>query len=196
MKPLTAIAIILAMAAAPAEAAPLAGDSNAIVSGTQFYQTARWSALVQYAVYAPGAFDGLYPPAGDHYTYAYQIFNSGTSDVWLSGMSIAVSADMGPTSPTALADWGQTGGVAPILSRLVGDPPTSVDWWLLLPPGTYSQVLLVAAEQSFAWRHATVTDGGMSDLAFVPAPAEPMPEPATALLLLAGAGLLLRARKH
>ncbi len=165
-------------------------DGNgALISGSEDFLAADWSAHVDYAVYAPGDYPpGDFPPVEfeDHYTYAYQVFSDSSSLVPLTSFNVGLVEDSGAANITIDIFYGVSGGIAPVFSWLVGVPPGpgSAQWTVVQwTPGTHSTVLLFSSPNNYTWNSATLIDGGTSDTQSLPSP---LPEPAVLFLLCGG----------
>ena len=129
-------------------AGPVAGgvidvDPAALISGSEAFATSHWIADIDYAVYAPNTYPGAHVDKATNYIYAYQVFNHVGSTVTLSALSVGLGAGSGAASPTDDGGYGAAAGVAPLLSRLVGLPATSVQWAISPDPGEHTTVLLL-----------------------------------------------------
>ncbi|HET6441581.1 MAG TPA: PEP-CTERM sorting domain-containing protein [Phycisphaerae bacterium] len=187
---------------------PLVSDPNAMPAwqGTQgFYDVSSGMTLdvdVEYAVYAPGNYglSGTDPSGGAHYVYAYQVFNDLAGDAPVSSFSVGLDPTANASNLGSDAGSGTMPvGTAPTTSAFSGSPATSAVWYFssntIDPPPTneYSTVLLFTSPYGPKWAPASLLDSGLSDRQDLPSP---MPEPATAMLLLVGVAASLFARRH
>ncbi len=169
-------------------------EDYALISGTVAFASELygWTADVDYAVYAPGEYQGTHVNKDTNYIYAYQIFND-PGTMTLSHLSIGLEENAGAASPGYDSTYGVSGGVVPVLSWLVGTPPTSVQWVDGVAPSAHSTVLLFSSPYTYTFEPATLANGGEGDTQSMPTP---IPEPATmCLLVLGGIGVLIRRRR-
>ena len=171
----------------------LNGDPAATISGSVQYEVvSEWTAIVHYAVYVPTAYPGSHLNKDSSYIYAYQVFNDAASVDTLTSLSIGLMNDSGAASPNDDSTYGDPSGVAALLSRLAGSPPTSVQWTIDIDPAEHTTVLLFSSPNSYSWEPGTTLNGGEGDTHCLPSP---IPEPASASVLLLGAAVLFRRRK-
>ena len=180
-------------------------EGCALVSGTEEFHHTDWTVDVDYAVYEPGKYPGDHCDKDTSYIYAYQIFNDSTSNATLSHFSVGLGEDSGAANPRCELnigdgnEYGEPGGAMPILSQLVGDPPTSVQWIgsgsapLAWAPGVHSTVLLFSSPYTYTFDSATLSNGGQGDTQSMPSP---VPEPAVLILLVGGAVPVLLKRRR
>lgn len=192
-----ALAVML-WATAPCHADVISDDLDdgyALISGSEAFDTAPgWSAGVDYAVYAPDEYPGDHENKADSYIYAYQIFSDDTGSETLSSFSVGLDTGSGAAAPGDDDTYGAAGGVAPLLSRLVGGPPpSSVQWTLDVDPGEHTTVLLYSSPSSYQWKSATLANGGDGVTKQLPSP---VPEPLTTSMLAAGGMLALLSRRR
>ena len=177
--------------AASATASPLSQDATAAFSGSAIFDSPLSKATIEYAVFAP-------PDGQDNtqpmWLYAYQIFNDPSSSATLTSMSLGLQSDVQACDVGCLGTLGVPDGVEPLLSRLIGDPPTSADWLFDVPAGEHTQVLVFRSRHGWTTGPATILSAGQGSQGVVPTPST-MPEPASALLV--GLGMLIvAARKN
>lgn len=201
----------IALLAGPAERAAadiLADDPNAMPAwqGTNSSDVTsggmRIKVDVDFAVFAPGEYPGDDPSGGTDYVYAYQFFNDAVSDVAVCVFSVGIGTNAGadnigddPAGP------GADSGVPPDLCT-ISQASASARWafgWtdtgVEVMPGQNSTVLIYTSPNGPRWCVASVIDGGLPvPVGELPAP---VPEPASAMLLLLGAlGALGRLRRR
>ncbi len=207
-----ALAMTLAgIAAGPAQAGILVGDTNAM-AGWDGYVTLSNSShshtlngTVDYAVYAPGAFDlsfpGSDPSNNTAYVYAYEFFNTtSTSTEKILNFSVGLHgggpvANQGYLTPPAGPSGNPSDVPGPITS-------TAAVWYYSSPNyvgvGQNSEVLIFTSPCAPEWDTVALS-GNYSVGANLPTngiPAQgngvpsPTPEPAAMLLLAMAAGLL------
>jgi len=170
-------------------ATTLNADAAALTKGSQPFAGTAWSADVEYAVYAPATYPGSHPDKDAKYIYAYQVFASSAGTATLTSLSLNLPVGAGAASPGDDLTYGMAGGVAPLLSRLTGSPPTIVQWVLDVDGGEHSTVLLFSSPNSHTLAAATLANGGVGDTQSLPTP---LPEPTTMALLALGALVLVR----
>ena len=186
-------ALVTAFVCTSASGDLLNGDPAATISGSVSYSVAsEWAAIVHYAVYLPAAYPGSHLDRDSNYIYAYQVFNDAPSTVTLASFSVGLGDASGAASPDDDSTYGAPSGVPPLLSRLVGLPPTSAQWTIDIDPAEHTTVLLFSSPNSYTWESATLANGGEGDTHALPSPIH---EPAAASVLLLSAVALLRRRK-
>jgi len=197
-----AVAAVLVLAGG-AQGSPImhiAGDPNAMLSGSQRFEAtadeSKLSAVVEYAVYGPGMFDdsfgtyGFTYPSGteSQYFYAYEIFNDLGDHPWpveaerdyVRILSVGIDGD----EQAGSAGYVSVGIQAPNLAW-VSAVTFSAYWRFTTPTLNYggtSDVLYFTSPYGPEWETATLS-GGYADTRDLPSPA---PEPATLMLLAAG----------
>jgi PEP-CTERM motif len=183
-----------------AQAGLLAANSGGAIpayTGTQFFDANfsgfTVSANVDFAVFAPGAFDAAFPgqdtSGGTDYVYAYQIANLDTD---ITKLTVGLDGDEPLGVIGSIADGGST---VPTNSAYVGAGPTSSAWDFTGPGalanGSTSDILIFTSAAPPEWDSATVSASWFStqDLP------SPVPEPASLVLMAMGLGLTC-VRKH
>ncbi len=191
---------ILAMAGA----GPLATDPTAMAGwrGSTLFTDGVLNVLIDYAVYAPGAYGAGDPSGGTRFVYAYQGFNLSTtrpfSNVSIGFEDASVVWD-GGFDPTR----GTLGGVIPLFqdSRAGSGFPTSSFRSIFMAgggpftkvnPGQWSQVMLYTSPMGPQMYSSSVIDDGRQVQLALPSP---IPSPAS-LTLLATAGLVSVRRRR
>ena len=177
----------------------LNGDGAALVSGSlDVIGDSQWAADVDYAVYAPGDYPGIYSGADSKFIYAYQIFNESSSTATLASFSVGLLEDAFVVSCGDDATYGAAGGVSPLLSRLVGSPATSAQWTIDVDAAENTTVLVASSPFGYTFGSAALANGGESATMSVPTPSADLgiPEPATLSLLVLGGLALIRRRRR
>ncbi|MGB8226429.1 MAG: hypothetical protein WCE45_06145 [Sedimentisphaerales bacterium] len=179
--------------------ASLYNDPNAMAdfkNKTSFSITMSGKTLkadVEYAVYAPGDYQGDDQTDGSEYIYAYQISNSTQSNVAIDFFSVGLIdssyADYIYTDTT----YGTPGGKDPFAFSF----PQSAGYMFIgdaLNPGQWSDVLIFSSTYSPTIGFGTVSGGGLCGMGSLPTPSMLLPEPAT-IIFLAPTILILRIKK-
>lgn len=180
-------------------AADLDGDPAALISGSANYQGGQdWTAVVSYAVYAPGDYLGVFSDSDSKFIYAYQVFNDSTSGAVLGSFSVGLLEDAGVVACGDDATYGVAGGESPLLSRFLGTPETSAQWITDLDAGESSTVLIFSSFYGYTWDTGVLIDGGQGFVMDMPTPSAEsgVPEPATLSLLALGGLALIRRRRN
>jgi hypothetical protein len=189
---------------AAAYAGPLATDTTAMAGwhGSTTFANGLLNVVVDYAVYAPGAYGAGDPSFGSRFVYAYQGFN-------LSSTRPFSNISVGFQDPSVVFDGGldatrgQLGGVSPFFQdsrsgsgfssssfrsifQAVGGPYTKV------LPGQWSKVLLYTSAVGPQFYSSSVIDDGTQVQLVLPSPV-PAPAP---LACVAVAGLMATRRRR
>ncbi len=152
--------------------------------------------FVDYAVYAPGDYDGSITFSDELYVYAYQVTNSSGSTVGIDYFSVGMSPDV--QVPNVAYDpamsYAIPGGINPTMHFKL---PESVIYLYLtdnIGAGECSMTLLFTSNYGPEMSYGYVS-GGVMGGAIVDVPS-PVPEPATIALLSGSALLALRRRRN
>ena len=197
------VTAVLLGCAGLATAGPIAGGVDAMPGffGTVYYDCTvagdTLTAQVDYAVYDRGDYPGLDPSGGADYAYVYQIFNDAASTVGVEWFSVGLESGAiarNPGEDTSPDAPGQSGGQSPLMAR-VGS--TSVSWLFDpgVPVGGHSTTLIFTSPYRPTWKSGALADGGLPTPGSGLLPS-PIPEPATAALLLVGVAAPLIARRR
>jgi hypothetical protein len=211
---------LVCMPGRPVQADTLVGDPHAMsgFDGTVPMTGAKHGyslvASVDYAVYAPGSFDLSFPgdDLGDNgsYVYAYQLFNSGTSNVSIATFSVGLNPAAEVANQEQLADPISPAGDPSQPPGFTSSDPTSAVWYfnglngsVTVNPGDKSEILIFTSPYAPTWA-STAMMASHSLSAQTPSSGtpgqgngipSPIPEPSTMLLLVGAAlGLLGFAR--
>lgn len=191
----TLLAVLLAFG--QSASAALWQDPAAIPSfrgSTPFSAEGKLDGFVDYAVYAPGDYDGSLTFSNDLYVYAYQVSNNSSSTVGIDYFSVGLSPDV--QVPNVAHDptmgYAIPGGSNPSMHFKL---PESVIYIYLtdnIGPNERSMTLLFTSNYGpeMAYGYAS---GGLAGGAIMKLPS-PVPEPATFSLI--GAGILPAFRRR
>lgn len=189
-------------AASGGSVVPLAGNPDALVSGTEAFSNGPLSADIDYAVFAPGVFTdtlggnfdmpalGGFDPVTD-FVYAYQIENSGTDTISSLQLTLEPGGLFTDLGQDPLAD---PAGLPPAVITPIGASAASYIFLPNIDATISSSVLLLSSPQSAGFGRASVIDGGRGAEGLLPVPIfVVVPEPATgllglSLLIVLGAG--------
>ena len=202
----TAFALLPAilMACSGAFALPLNTDPAAIsgTTGLSHYSATvgskAFSCEVVYAAYETANYSGYDPSWGhDKYLYAYQIFNSGNSNVFINTFMVNMLA---ATQPHLIAFDGAAGvpyGLSSSSQEFMFHNDNKNAVWRfgnqpVVGPARHSVVLVFTSDNAPSMSTAKVSAGDFAGVLNVVAPH--VPEPTTAALLCGGAYALLRRR--
>lgn len=188
--------------------ADLSSLGNAGVSGSvkvlgQTTDKHRLNITVDYAVFAPGEFTGVFEAlngslgAGD-YIYAYQIHSngpqSGVSDYSTAGLS-KMGIDLAGGTVSAIGYESSPSSLLEPAIATFSDThflfvfPTASDQTRRLEPDQSSAVLLVSSPHSWGFADMSILNGGLSVTAKLPSPAS-SPAPSAVLLIVVGMGVV------
>ena len=194
---LKALSLCAMLAATPAFAGTLNGNAQAFggFSGTAAFTGGggNLNGTVDYAVFTTGTFNSLFagsgftPAATDNYVYMYQVFNTGVD---------FISAHI--NAPVLAAQQGLIGTFeefpADILPGTSQFTPFSAQWFFNGSEGPVnssdnSAFLVYSSPFQPVYGQGVVINGGSTAATSEPVPGTLIPEPASALLLIAGLGL-------
>ena len=152
------------------------------------------SGHVDYAVYAPGMYDGTVHFNNNLYVYAYQVFSQSSTvsiDYFSVGLEPGVSVS-NATSDSA-APYAVTGGIVPDLSLVMSQQVLYLFQSDTISANEYSRTLLFASNIAPVMADGVVS-AGFAGGAIMALPS-PVPEPATFGLLIGGAFMALRRKR-
>ncbi len=148
---------------------------------------------VDYAVYAPGSYDGTVS-FNNLYVYAYQVFSDQSSTVSIDYFSVGLKS--GVSVPTVMydsaADYAATGGNIPSLSLLMPQQVLYLFQSDSISANEYSCTLLFTSKLAPGMAEGVVS-AGFAGGAVMALPS-PVPEPATFGLLIGGAFMAIRRK--
>lgn len=170
--------------------AALDDDPCAIVKDSVSFSSGLMNGHVDYAVYAPGQYDGSIS-FKNLYVYAYQVFNESPS-VGIDYFSVVRCPSV--LVPNALYDpdmeQAAAGGSIPTLSLVLQESVLFVFQFDNISPNEHSCTLLFASDSGPSM--GTGLLGGSPGIVSIPTP---IPEPATIGLVIGGAFMALRRRR-
>jgi hypothetical protein len=146
---------------------------------------------VEYAVYAPGDYQGDDLTDGSEYIYAYQILNSTQSNVVVDFFSVGILSGSSIDFIYTDTSYGVLGGTVPFAFNF----SQSAGYVFIrdaLNPGQWSDVLIFSSTYSPTIGFGTVSGSGLSGMGSLPTPS--VPEPAT-ILFIAPTIFILRIKK-
>jgi hypothetical protein len=192
---------LFTMAILPAvAAAAIAGDSNAVLHNNITFANGVFSGHVDYAVYAPGFYDGSLSLPADKYVYCYQLFEDTSSSVNIDSFSVGLypgitvgNMTYDPAHPVAAP-----GGTNPSAEIALSQTALYIFFSSNpIMPGNNSSVLLFTSDTAPAFGSGLVS-GGISGGTIplnLPTPT-PNPEPASLFLFSLGIPALVRFRRR
>jgi hypothetical protein len=174
--------------------ASLKDDPAAMASGrSSFTAGGALNGYVDYAVYAPGKYDGTMS-FKNLYVYAYQIFNQ-SSTVSIDYFSVGLEPDV--SVPTAMydsaADYAVAGGSMPSISLVMPQQVLYLFQFDNISVSEHSRTLLFTSDTAPGMAEGVVS-AGFAGGAIMDLPS-PAPEPATFGLLIGGAFMAIRRRQ-
>ncbi|MEX2112504.1 MAG: hypothetical protein WD845_04925 [Pirellulales bacterium] len=184
-------------AGTPALAGPLVSDLGISYTGAWAgstpFATGTLSGYIDWAVYGPGGFPyaaGGYTPTPGQFTYAYQIFVTGSAPV------SHFDVDLSQKPANNIGSFTTFGAVAPSATSLdVGNTLAAFDF--LAPPVSSGSSSIGLAFSSVRnpqdWFGSLIDTGQSTFVVPIPGPADILigPEPASCVLLGMGAALLV-----
>ena len=189
--------------AGSAAAGPLNGHPNALpgwtgaLVGQHSSGQTVLSVILDFAVFAPGAYPGQVPGGAAQFVYAYQAFNQPATTVGLTAVSVGLAAgsaagNIGDDPSVVPGMPGAPGGIAP---DIVAIGTSSARWgfgWiggLEVGANQHSTVLVFTSPNGPKYEPATMMNGGLpTPIGVVPSP---IPEPVTVVLISLGGFVLV-----
>jgi hypothetical protein len=150
------------------------------------------SGYVDYAVYAPGTYDGTVS-FNNLYVYAYQVFSQ-SSTVSIDYFSVGLKSGVSVSNvmSDSAADYAVTGGNIPNLSLLMPQQALYLFQSDGISANEYSCTLLFTSKIAPGMAEGVVS-AGFAGGAIMALPS-PVPEPATFGLLIGGAFMAIRRK--
>jgi len=187
-------AVLLACDSFAVVVIPLDSDTSAISGwyGSQSFSGSGYGCTfdgeVDYAVYAPGTYGGSLTFSGDHYVYAYQLFNDNISNVVIDTFQMGKLAAVPVASAISDHFYSVPGGIASGPQYIMSENVLYLFMAQSVGAGQYSTVLLFSSPSMPTWG-AGVVSGGVTGGVVVDNLPTPIPEPATVMIL--GGGVLM-----
>lgn len=159
-------------------------NSSAIIGGQPYYRYGH----VEYEVYAPGGYSGTVGVGGNHYVYAYRVFNNAVSNLSIDAFIVGLAPGLTVSNP-----GNEGSGVNPSGERNRAGSITYYFDEQVISPGVHSSILLFSSPFGPTYGVADISGEGRNST--VEMVMVPIPEPVSCLFLGMGGICLLKRRR-
>ncbi len=183
-------------------------DGNTVWRGNKDFTLGNLQVTVDYCVYGAGDFSGSYynaeisstdTPASNEFTYAYQVFSTGTVEANVFSVNMLNSNEA-----VGIGYVAGTGDQVVDLAAFDAAAPNRLKaWWDFsifggggLLNDEDSDILVYTSVNAPLWTTGTIQDGGTSAQNDMPSPSDLIPEPTTLVLLAVGGLAAIRRRRR